>query len=55
MYHNMTIEETLEFKTSDFGIVIFWIFWIALTGCFVYGFYYIDNKWLEDASGKKYY
>lgn len=55
MYHNMTIEEALELKTSDFGVVLFWIFWVALTGCIVYGFYEIDNLWLEDNSKKRYY
>lgn len=48
MYHNDTIEETLELKTSDCRIVLFWIFWILLTGGIVCGFYYIDNRWLED-------
>lgn len=55
MYHNCTIEQTLEIKTSDFGIVFFWIVWIFLTSGVVYGFYYIDNKWLEDNHRKRYY
>lgn len=53
MYHNCTIEEALEIKTNDFGIIFFWICWVFLTGGVVYGFYYIDNRWLEDK--KRYY
>lgn len=55
MYHNSTIEEALEIKTNDFGIIFFWICWIFLTGGVVYGFYYIDNRWLEDNNQKRYY
>lgn len=55
MYHNSTIEEALEIKTSDFGIIFFWICWICLTGGVVYGFYYIDNRWLEDNHKNRYY
>lgn len=47
LYRNMTIEETVEYFQSDGGQIIFWIFWIMLIcGC-VFGFYYIDNRWLE--------
>jgi hypothetical protein len=55
MYHGSTIEETLEIKTSDFGIVFFWIVWLFLTGGAVYGFCYLDNRWLEDNHRKRYY
>lgn len=55
MYHKSTIEETLEFKTSDFGIVFFWIGWVFLTGAIVYGFYELDNWWLEDSNKRRYY
>lgn len=30
------------------ALVEFWIFWILLTGATIYGFCYLDNKWLED-------
>lgn len=30
------------------ALVAFWIFWIVLTGCAIYGFCYFDNRWLED-------
>lgn len=29
-------------------VVIFWIIWMLLTAGLVFGFYYIDNRWLED-------
>lgn len=46
-YNGMNIEETVERLESDGGGIIFWIFWILLTGGCVYGFFYIDNRWLE--------
>lgn len=46
-YNNMTISETIEYLESGSELVIFWIAWIILIcGC-VYGFYYLDNRWLE--------
>ena len=47
-FHNdKTIEETVKSLESGGGLIVFWIFWILLIcGC-VYGFYYIDNRWLE--------
>ena len=47
-YRNNTIEETINSLESDLGIIIFWILWVLLTGGIVAGFYFIDNKWLED-------
>lgn len=46
-YKNMTIDETVLQLESDFSIWIFWIIWIILIAACVYGFYYIDNEWLE--------
>lgn len=47
-YEACTIDEALEKCTSGGGNVIFWIAWILLIcGC-VYGFCYLDNRWLED-------
>ncbi|MBQ4523539.1 MAG: hypothetical protein IJA10_11400 [Lachnospiraceae bacterium] len=46
-YNGMNIEETVEYLESGGGEIIFWIFWILLTGGCVFGFFYIDNKWLE--------
>lgn len=46
-YQNKSIEETVESLESDFTIWIFRVAWIVLIGFCVYGFYYIDNNWLE--------
>ena len=46
-YNNKNIEETVKYLESGGGVIIFWIFWILLTGGCVFGFYYLDNKWLE--------
>lgn len=40
-------DETIQYLETEWQLVLFWIFWIALTGFAVYGFYYIDNRWLE--------
>lgn len=46
-YNDKTINETIEDLESGWGIIVFWIFWVMLICCCVYGFYYIDNRWLE--------
>ena len=46
-YNNLTINETIERLESDFPIIIFWIFWVILIGGMVFGFYYLDNRWLD--------
>lgn len=47
-FKNTDIDEALKRKTSGIGLVLFWIFWIVLTGGAVFGFYYMDNRWLEN-------
>ena len=47
-YNNMTINETIEHLETNAGLVVFWIVWVIFTGIIIYGFYYLDNKWLED-------
>lgn len=46
-YVDKNIEETVEYLETGGGVIIFWIFWIVLIGGCVFGFYYLDNKWLE--------
>lgn len=46
-YNNSTIDETIEYLESNVGIVVFWIFWVILIGLAVFGFYYLDNRWLD--------
>lgn len=45
---NQSIENTLEYYTTNFAIVVFWIFWSVLSCAAVVGFYYLENRWLED-------
>ena len=47
-YANYSIEETIERLESNWQLLVFWIFWVVLTGGCVIGFCYLDNKWLED-------
>lgn len=54
MYHGRTIPETLEIKSSDWSVGVFWFFWITLTGGLVVGFYYFENNWLEDKRTRSY-
>lgn len=46
-YCNSSIEETINFLEVKWQLVVFWIVWVLLIGGLVYGFYYIDNRWLE--------
>lgn len=46
-YVDKNIEETVKYLETGGGVIIFWIFWIVLIGGCVFGFYYLDNKWLE--------
>lgn len=47
-YKDMTIDKAEEMLESHGGIlVIFWVGWVGLIAACVYGFFYIDNKWLE--------
>lgn len=47
-YNNQTIKETINGLKSGWQLILFWIGWILLTSFCVLGFYYIDNRWLED-------
>lgn len=46
-YNDMSIAETFEYLESGIGTIVFWIFWVFLICACVFGFYYLDNKWLE--------
>ena len=47
-YSDKNIEETVEsLEASDVWVGLFWAFWIIVIIVCVFGFYYIDNKWLE--------
>ena len=46
-YDNSTIDETLEYLESGSWVTIFWIVWGILIVGIIFGFYYLDNRWLE--------
>ena len=49
LYEDMDILETYEYLQRGFGtIFLFWIFWIAITIGLTYGFYVLDNDWLNN-------
>jgi hypothetical protein len=48
LYQDQDIGEVIDQLSSGLGTVMFWIFWIILTGGIVFGFYYLDNRWLEN-------
>ena len=43
-------EEAVDYMVGSgtASLVLFWVVWIALIGAAVYGFCYLDNRWLED-------
>lgn len=46
-YNARTIDETVELLKAIDWTIAFWIVWLGFICCAVYGFYYIDNHWLE--------
>ena len=42
--------EAFEYMCSSSMVntIVFWIIWVILIGAAVYGFCYLDNRWLED-------
>lgn len=46
-YKDQKIEETIKRLEVKGWTIVFWICWIVLICLCVYGFYYIDNEWLE--------
>lgn len=47
-YNDLTIEETVKMLDTEGYTIIFWILWIVVLVAVVYGFYYLDNDWLND-------
>lgn len=46
-YNGKNISETMESFEHPVRVWVFWVLWVILTALCVYGFYYLDNKWLE--------
>lgn len=47
-FHEETIEEYIDSVSSNLWIILFWIFWLPLTGFLIYQFCYLDNDWLNN-------
>lgn len=47
-YSGEDIESTIKILESKWQLVVFWFFWILLMIGAVIGFYYFENRWLED-------
>lgn len=45
-FEDVSIDTAIKRVTSSL-IWLFWIVWILVTGGVVYGFYYLDNDWLN--------
>lgn len=45
-----SVSETVEDMVNGgvWKLILFWIAWVLLIILALYGFYYLDNKWLED-------
>ena len=43
-----SMASTIERLESSGELFLFWFLWIMLTCVCIYGFYYLDNWWLED-------
>lgn len=48
-YDDQTTEETYKMLVSNgsFYVGLFWVLWFPLTALVVYGFYRLENRWLE--------
>ena len=46
---NMTIDEAVEYYKQTGGIkqLVFWFSWTGICGACIYGFYSLENRWLE--------
>lgn len=44
------VNEAFEYMCSSsiVNMIVFWIIWVILIGAAVYGFCYLDNRWLKD-------
>lgn len=50
LWSGKTIEECrkIDISSGNGWLFLFWLGWLLLGGACIYGFYYIDNDWLED-------
>ena len=43
----MNINETLEHVITESPVVGFWIIWIFISAGVIFGFVYLENRWLN--------
>lgn len=46
-YNEIKPEKVVEMLEVSDEIIVFWIIWLILMVAILYGFYYLDNRWLE--------
>ena len=46
-YNAINIDTTIKRLESKSELIFFWIIWILIIGGLVFGFYYLENRWLE--------
>ena len=46
-FYERDIESTIEHLESGWQLWLFWIAWLILIGACLYGFFYLENEWLE--------
>lgn len=46
-HKDIAIDELLKSYTTHSSNIVFWLIWIILIGFIVFGFYYLENRWLE--------
>lgn len=45
--YEKSIDETYEYLTSSYALILFWLVWIVLTGFITYQFCIAENRWLN--------
>ena len=50
VFQELTPAEVVEDQVSGqkIPVIIFWVVWVLLTGGVVVGFFYLENRWLDD-------
>lgn len=46
-YVNREIDDVIDDLTSGWQLIVFWFIWILIIAGLVFGFYYLDNRWIE--------
>ncbi len=47
IYKDLNIEETIQILEKSSHLVLFWIIWSMVIVVIIYGFYYLENDWLN--------